>query len=126
MTCKWCKRNNGACNTKELVKDCDFRTLPYERNAIIVRAKKELETVKQIREKLKDEKDAGVIQSMVVDASDRVAGIRIMLDALQEDFGVKDPEGVVGMPKVGMLDAMKLAIKLKQMEKTRGRLHGRS
>jgi len=108
------------------VKDCDFRTLPYERNAIIVRAKKELETVKQIREKLKDEKDAGVIQSMVVDASDRVAGIRIMLDALQEDFGVKDPEGVVGMPKVGMLDAMKLAIKLKQMEKTRGRLHGRS
>ena len=126
MTCPWCKHNGGACNTPELVAKCDFRELPYNKLAIIKRAKEEFVKVQKIREELRDEKSHHDMEPKVIDAADRVAGIKIMMTVLKDEFGVNDPVSVVGMPSMSTLDAIKMAIKLKNMEKNRGRTNGRS
>ena len=120
--CVWCKYNAHGCNTA----DCDFKTLAYEKKAILERLTIERVKVDGIREKFlangKELSDEMMIE--VADMVDVMKGMQIMVDRLVTDFEMKNDEiyEEVGFTqsKLSFVAKAKLMLKLRQLKKKRG------
>lgn len=107
--CKWCKYNPGCDDS------CDFRSLKYDKDAIIDRMKEELDFVKALTKEIEKAENIDRI-------SDKLYGVSIMSQSLREDFGVKDAEiGRIVGSKMSIITKAKLASKLMKMKKERGK-----
>jgi hypothetical protein len=117
--CPWCQYNNHQCTTAELKKNCDFRTLAYNEDAIIERMQQEMIHLKADQTALKSRASEEGVRLML----DRVAGMQIMMSRLQEDFGMSEEEirKKVGWEKKSTVEKAKVAAMLGMLKKTRGR-----
>lgn len=120
--CPWCKYNPYGC----VVEECDFKTLPYEKNAILKRLKKEKKKVDEMRAMIKDadiKKLEPEVFEKVQDVLDLLKGMQIMVDRLVADFGMTTDEvyNVVGFgnDKMSWLDKAKIGIKLAKLRRMR-------
>ena len=120
MSCSWCKYNEGG---KCVAKDCDFKKLPYEKEAILARIRREADHIVEVRNKLADanEIDEEVVKEDVALIMDLAAGINIMSKALQEDFDMSedDVKKAVGVKKLSLMQKAKLASKMAQFKMMR-------
>jgi len=114
--CPWCAFN-PLCDKAD---SCDFRSLKYEKEAILERVKSELVEVDRLKKGvLKSDDDERLI--MLRSAMDRLAGVNIMSARLKVDFGMTD-EGLrvaCEMKEMNFMQKMKLAILLKKMQMSR-------
>lgn len=112
MTCPWCKFNKSSCDGVE--ETCDFKSLPYEKDAILARIKQEYEKVQELKK--------GRTLESYKDIVDKVAGIQIMTERLKEDFGVEGDEvrKLSGVDELSTVNKLKLSAKLKVMQHSRG------
>ena len=113
--CPWCKYIPGGCTAK----DCDFKELPYEREAILKRLKQEADAVIDMRDNIikNDDPDAEVLENIM----DISYGMQIMTNRLKEDFDVTDDEikELIGAKKLSMWQKAKLAAKTQQLRSLR-------
>ena len=121
--CKWCVYNGGACKESERVrKACDFRTLPFEKDAIIARMREEKEFLARVVK----EKSSATEDDLRI-AMDKAAGMVIMSKVLMEKFGVKKEElqRELGSKELSWSERMKLALAVKMMQKKERQNDGR-
>jgi hypothetical protein len=106
---------------------CDFKTLPMEKEAIVDRVKEELEKIKVL--KSRGEKAVAVeeVETLMREVYDRMEGVKIMVMTLKDDFNMDSKEMMQAFELKGMsvFDSIRLAMKVKHMEKVRGVKHGR-
>lgn len=119
--CEWCKDNEYRCQSDEIVGTCDFRTLPRSKEAILNRLKSEKEFVDSVKDKVKREKNKEEVQSLVGEVFDKVSGMAIMMNVLQNEFGMSESEvrKKIGLKEMKWAEKMKLIFKLKMMERSR-------
>lgn len=91
LTCPWCAFNKRGCGDKLT---CDFRTLKYEKQAILDRMKEERKRIETFKDTMigvvfGDEKDA---EKMMNDVVDITVALGIMVERLKEDFGMNESE----------------------------------
>jgi hypothetical protein len=101
---------------------CDFRTLKYEKDAILVRLNEE--NVKHNTDMdvlLKVELQADVETRMIRDIFDRLSGMQLMVERLKADFGMSDDEikKQGGFRELNLIQKAKLAMKMQMFKKTR-------
>lgn len=96
--------------------DCDFKTLPYEKDAIIARIKEEMNIIKKLQ--ITAETDVAALNKLM----DKLYGVSIMGKTLQEKFdvSVKELKKIMGS-EMSRFERMKLATKLAIMRKSRGK-----
>lgn len=118
--CAWCKHNPFNCEGVETA--CDFRTLPYDKDAIMNRLQEEYVKYSADRKKLVDGKDLKEQMQVANDVVDRARGMQIMVDRLNKDFGVplEQIKKEVGFEPVRFVDRVKLATMAATMKRTRG------
>jgi hypothetical protein len=112
MTCPWCKFNKSSCQGVEA--SCDFKSLPYEKGAIVMRIKQEYGKIQE----LKKSPNPDTLRDVV----DKIAGIQVMSERLREDFGMagQDIRREAGIEELGTIEKLKLGYKLKLMQRSRG------
>ena len=119
MSCPWCKfQAGGKCG----LDDCDFKKLPFKKDAIVERMKREADHVIEVRNRLADkELDEDQIRKDVALVMDLSIGMTIMTKALTEEFGMTEDEvkNEVGIKKMSMLQKAKLASKMAQFKMMR-------
>ena len=122
VPCSWCKRNPG-CENEGFHEKCEFRTLKYEKEEIVKRARDEWIAIQKIKSLLLKEKDAEVAKIMAVDVLDKSNALQTMMAALREDFGMRLGEMTreIGLERPSIIESVKLMAKLKKMQKERGR-----
>lgn len=121
--CPWCKHNPFGCEEV----DCDFRTLPYEKEAIIGRLVEERKKIDAFKERMSGrEMSQGEMGKMLVEVRDVVdvsRGMQVMVDRLVADFGMTEKEvhDAVGFDegKMSMVQKAKLWMKLRELKKRR-------
>lgn len=119
--CPWCKYNPGCGDP---MVECDFKSLPYEKDAIIKRLIKEREWIDTVKMQMLDgvygKSDAEEVMAGVVDRS---KGMQIMVGRLVVDFGMDEEEvkKAAGFKKDSFLVRAQLAAKVAQMRKSRGK-----
>jgi hypothetical protein len=79
MDCKWCI--NSQCRSGN-EKDCDFKTLPYEKEAIIERINEEFGLVEDA---LRNAKNTDKQQTKEF-IRDKLVGMKVMVEVLRDDF----------------------------------------
>lgn len=119
--CPWCKYNPGCGDPKV---ECDFKSLPYEKDAIIKRLIKEREWIDSVKLQVLDgvySKDS--VEEAIAGVVDRSKGMQIMVDRLVADFRMDEGEvkRAVGFKKDSFLVKMQLSAKIAQMRKSRGK-----
>lgn len=121
-TCPWCKYNNHGCDES----DCDFKTLPYEKDAILDRLTIERKKIDGVRKKFSEFKGKELTDDLNRDLAwmlDVMKGMQIMVDRLVADFGMKNEEiqGLVGFneSKMSFVEKAKLMMKLRKMKELR-------
>jgi len=90
VICKWCVEKDGniRCRSGD-ESSCDFRDLPYEKEAIIERADDEFDKVEAMLKDIKNIASKEKRQDMVAIVADKVLGIKIMIEVLKNDFHYK-------------------------------------
>lgn len=115
--CPWCKFKKEGCKVE---KDCDFKKLPYEKEAILVAMKKEASVVERVREDIVKYRvqDAEKSLAMVIDVS---VALGIMADALIKDFGMSMDEikASVTVRKLSLAEQSMLVVRVASMKKMR-------
>jgi hypothetical protein len=114
--CGWCKYNEHRCTSEDVVATCDFRTLAQNKKSVLARINQE----KEFLDKLKSEK---MTEATAIKAVDILAGINIMIKYLEEEHGMKKETIMkkAGFPELNWAEKMKLIMKMKAMEKSRGK-----
>ena len=116
--CPWCQYlPQGKCTAKE----CDFKSLPYEKEAILKRLSQEADAVAYVRDEIARSDDFNADEfEKIMDIS---FGMQIMVTRLKADFGMQDEEikKYIGVKKMSMWQKAKLAAKMQQMKGLRGR-----
>ena len=120
--CPWCKYNPYGC----IPDDCDFKTLPYEKEAILKRLREEKKNIDKIRDKALDVDLKNATPETMKDMQSMVdisKGMQIMVDRLVADFGMKNDEIYVAVgfdkSKMSWANKMKLTMKLMRMKEKR-------
>jgi glutaredoxin len=119
VDCPWCKFN-PQCDKAD---SCDFRSLPYEKDAIIERVKKENAEVEKIKSHvLQDREQYKVQEKMLRDAFDKMAGVKIMCDRLEADFKMTELQirEACGLKSLTLLQKAKLVMIAQQFKMNRG------
>jgi len=116
MKCPWCKyQKEGKCE----LDDCDFKDLPFEKEAIIERMKREADHVIEVRDKIADKEiDEEQLKKDMALIMDLSMGMSIMVKALTEDFGMTEEEvkNAVGFKKMSLMQKARLASKMAQLK----------
>lgn len=114
--CGWCKYNDHRCTSEDVVATCDFRTLALTKEAVVARIKQE----KEFLDSLKQEK---ATEEVAMRAVDILSGINIMVKYLEEEHHMKADEIMkdIGMPEMSWASKMKLVMKMKALQKQRGK-----
>lgn len=119
--CPWCRYAEGGCSGDE----CEFRTLPYEKGAILARLKKERIRIEVVRGRIvamryaaKEEMEEDVRQMF-----DVISAMQTMIDRLVADFGMT-AEGVRGkigaVQKIGKAELALALARMKRLKKRKG------
>jgi hypothetical protein len=113
---------NPGCENEEFHKSCDFRELPYEKEAILVRLKFEWSEIQRIRVLLVNEKYREVAEKMARDVMDKSQAVQVMMVALKEDFKMRQGEVLreLKIERPGVIESVKLMAKLQKMKRERG------
>ena len=115
VVCPWCVYNSHGCP----VDQCDFRTLPMEKDAILKRMGQELNIINSNKRALVSGKVADP-KNAVVGILDRVKGLDIMFNVLWKKFGMSEAEVKAQLPEVekfSAADRLKLAIRYKSLDR---------
>jgi len=122
--CMWCKHNphSSTCNLDSV---CDFKTLAYEKDAIIVRLQEESEFIVGIKKSLANmsvDKLELYAETDLRDLLDKLKGVSIMSSVLQTEFGMSERElkQLIVVEKDSFMQKAKLASKLSILKKSRG------
>lgn len=109
--CGWCE-DPRACKNK----DCDFATLPKEKDAILKRMAEERVKIGELTEYAKSTHDVEQKKAAVLICMDKHAGLRRMVSALHE-FGVSEEEAyrLAGFTQANALQKVQLALLKKQL-----------
>jgi hypothetical protein len=122
VECEWCKYNKNGCG---IIEQCDFRTLPYERDVIVQRIGDELKAVDDFKQEMVGGEVSDHKIRIVVD---KLAGVEIMISRLVADFGMSREQvmDVVGFKpeKISFFQRIKLLAKLNEMKANRGKHRG--
>jgi hypothetical protein len=103
--CPWCKYN-PKCGKHE---DCDFRTLPMKKEAIITRIKEEVEWINEAKRKVVLSKTLSAnVRTLLFGIFDRMKGLDLMVKILQVDFGMSEEEVKVYFKKESLTSYQKL------------------
>jgi hypothetical protein len=121
--CPWC-HVVSVCPEKvgESGNPCSFRSLPFEKDDIIARIRQEMEVVNSDLVKLKSMNDEDFAE-MLAQCVDRVAGVKIMMKVLSDEFSMSHDElskelSVTG-GDVRFADRMALAMKIRKFKRER-------
>ena len=119
--CPWCKYNPG-CENENFHEQCEFRTLPFEKDAIMGRLKSEWVEIQRIRGELVNEKDGMKAEKMARDVLDKSQAIQVMMGVLRNDFKMR--QGTIlremKIERPGVVESVKLMAKLQKMKHERG------
>lgn len=115
--CRWCKyQQDEVCPVPD---DCDFRSLKFEKGAIIARAKKEARKLAQIRAKIvrmtyQDEDSAVKAMGELMDLA---KALEIMVLVLQTDFGMErfEVRKIIKEHRMSILEKAKMASMMMNM-----------
>jgi len=109
--CPWCKFQPNGCGD-----DCDFKNLPFDKEAIIERMKSEMASIEKLRGEV-ERSDEAINKVM-----DKAFGIGIMSKVLKDEFKVKQKEirKILGN-EMSLFERTKLMAKLAMMKKNRGK-----
>jgi hypothetical protein len=115
--CRWCKVNPG-CEKNDFWKECEFRSLKFEKQDILERVRSEWEKIRLMREKVV----AGAALEEVSEMFDKMHAVQIMMGVLEEEFGMKKKEvlDVLKVEKPSLIESVKLMAKIKMLQKSRG------
>lgn len=123
--CKWCIHNPYAphCDSDG---NCDFKTLPYTKDAILERLKAETDMIKDAKKKLVDtpmDRLQVIADDEVRRIVDATKGMQIMVDRLIADFGMTEKElkDTLEVQKDSFMTRAKMAAKLSSLKKARGK-----
>lgn len=110
--CAWCTWNGNACRTQGDVDDCDFRTLPMQKEKVLARIQEERKYIEEHMHETKSQDDVALLM-------DKVGGIIIMKNVLVKEFGMDEEE--VGRATSGMswMKRMRLVAKMRSMRHKR-------
>lgn len=109
--CHWSKYNGGCGDP------CDFKTLPYEKEAILERMQTEAKWLKDQRESISAKMDVKMAESIFFQISDKIKGIQIMVERLKADFGMTDKElRSIMKTKQDPIASAKLALALTKLQ----------
>jgi GTP-binding protein EngB required for normal cell division len=113
--CKWCTYRKAPCEFVEAM-DCDFKTLAWDKTAILQRMYEETVKVQALQKKI-DKLDHREMFEML----DILVGMGIMTKVLKEEWHMTDEEIEVQakLPKLSWMQKAKLMAKVKMMEKQR-------
>lgn len=117
-TCEWGQYTSGECDPET----CDYRDLPYEKEAIIARLRKERETVESIKSQILGADDLSKFSDKEVERlMDITVGMTTMVERLKADFDMFEDEieKAIGVKKTPLSQRAKLAMKLVKMKNKR-------
>ena len=103
----------------EGVKDCEFRTVPKEKDAILDRVGILAKRIEFLREKVVTEKDAVVRERMMREILDKFFGLDRFVECLEREFQMKK-EDVLGMVGYRRLSVIEKARMMRQIRGLRG------
>lgn len=123
--CMWCKYNS-ACPHKMGIENavCDLESLPMEKEVVIERIRSEMRFASVELAKMHGKSDEE-LHEVLAAVSDKMAGIKIMMDGLEGELGVKKADiakslGTEGMDvDLNFAERMKLALRIKRMQDAR-------
>jgi hypothetical protein len=120
VRCPWCIQSNFICKG---IPDCDFKSLPKEKDAILRRVKEEVVVFNSLKEELVSHTFRLVpVESrkkVVGGLWDKIFGIAIMCDALKNEFGMSKEEVLeqTGYKKLDKSEQWMLAMEIKKLER---------
>ena len=86
INCPWCKFT-PTCPVREGMKEnCDFESLPYEKEAILKRVRSEVASIDELKAKIMEMPDSS--KGWLMEVIDKIRGIEIMSQRLIADFGM--------------------------------------
>ena len=91
VVCQWCvkdKDGSAKCRCGDEL-SCDFRDLPYEKDAIIERVDQEFDAVEGMLKDIKNIASKEKRKDMVAIVADKVMGMKVMIDVLRDEFKYK-------------------------------------
>jgi hypothetical protein len=114
--CEWSKYN-GGCG-----EPCDFKSLPYEKDAILERIRKESDWLTTKKQSISLSSDVEVAEKLFLEIADKLKGIQIMVLRLQIDFGMTNKElREILKVKKDPISSMKLSLLLAKQKFKRGK-----
>jgi hypothetical protein len=114
--CEWCEFTNHICEKNP---ECDFKTLPVEKDAILQRMKLEFAVFDAARSIAASTKDDVEREGQLRVALDKIVGLNFMAKMLDNKFGMPASESFkyAGWEKPSLLERIKLVNELKKMRK---------
>jgi hypothetical protein len=120
VPCAWCKVNPG-CENDNFHEKCEFRQLPYEKEAIVWRMKFEWGEVERLRKELLKGVKGEEGEKLAREVLDKTGAVQIMMKALVEDFQMRRGEikNVLGLETPSVIETVKLMAKLQKLKHER-------
>jgi len=119
--CPWCKHNPG-CENEDFQSKCEFKSLPYEKEAIMQRLKFEWSEIQRLRGVLVNEKEREEAEKLARDVMDKSQAVQTMMGVLNTDFKMR--QGTIlrelKIERPGIVESVKLMAKLQKMKHERG------
>jgi hypothetical protein len=118
--CSWCKYRQTACDVEDAV-SCDFKSLDFEKEAILKRIRDEMVDVMEKQKHIDTMSHKDIFEMM-----DKVTGVSIMIKVLKEEFKMTDDEikSKAKIPALSLVAKVKLLAKIKMMERQRAGIPG--
>jgi hypothetical protein len=119
--CLWCKHNPG-CENEDFQNQCEFKTLPFEKDAIMQRLKFEWSEIQRMRAELVNEQEREKAEKLARNVMDKSQAVQTMMGVLRVDFKMR--QGIIlrelKIERPGVVESVKLMAKLQKMKHERG------
>jgi hypothetical protein len=91
---------------------CDFKKIPYKRDAILSALKKEVKAIEFLKQEFEKMPGAAQQREIVHELVDKSHGAKIMIDRLIKDFGMSDAQvrDYVGIKPLTMTQTVKMKL----------------
>lgn len=117
-TCEWCEFTDHVCEQNP---ECDFKTLPVKKDAILERMKVEYALFKAAKGVAASTKDEEEREERLRVALDKVVGMNFMAKMLEKKFNVPPSQSFAyaGWEKPSLLERVKLMKQLSALRKVK-------